>query len=461
MKPLWNRWNHEGGYRQVFVIAFPLILSTGAMTIQHFVDRVFLSWYSTEAIAAAMPAGILNFTIMSFFIGTASYVSTFIAQYYGAGQYHRIGSILWQGLYVSLFGGLVLFLLIPFARPIFAIVGHDTLVQFYEIEYFQILCIGGFPGIASATISGFFSGRGKPWPVMWVNTISTAANLGFDYILIFGKLGFPEMGIKGAGIATVVASIISLFVYVVIISSKIHRAKYRTLKAWKPDKKLLLRLLRFGVPSGLQFLLDMTGFTVFILLVGRLGTVSLAATNIAFNINSLAFMPMIGAGIAVSVLVGQYLGKNEPRLAQYSVYSGFHMTFLYMLSIAAAYVIIPDLFIMPFITKTDPEGFVEIHRLIVVLLRFVAVYSIFDTMNIIFASAIKGAGDTRFVMFMIMILTPFILIIPTYIAVVIFKFGLMISWLIASAYVISLGLAFFFRFLGGKWKTMRVIESAN
>ncbi len=456
-----KRWNTEGGYRQVLVIAFPLILSTGTMTIQHFVDRMFLSWYSTEAIAAAMPAGLLNFTIMSLFIGISSYVSTFIAQYYGAGQYHRIGVAVWQGIYVSLIGGIVLLLLIPMAQSIFEFVGHAPLVRDNEIVYFRILCIGGIPSIASAAISGFFAGRGKPWPVLWVNVISTAVNLVFDYLLIFGKLGFPELGIRGAGIATLMASVVSFCLFVLLISVRRYREKYRILKSWKPEKDLLVRLLRFGTPAGMQFMVDMAGFTIFILLVGRLGTSILAATNIAFNINSLAFMPMMGAGTAVSVLVGQYLGKNKPGLAQYSTYSGFHLTFIYMLTIAVSYVIIPDIFIIPFISKTDPEGFNEIYRLIIVLLRFIAVYSLFDTMNIIFSSAIKGAGDTRFVMFMIMFLTPFVLVIPTYFAVIVFNRGLMFTWVIASSYVICLGLGFFIRFLGGKWKSMRVIEKAE
>jgi len=458
MQYLIQLWKREAGYRQVLTIAIPLILSTGAWSIQHFVDRMFLSWYSVETIAAAMPAGILNFSIMSLFIGTATYVSTFVAQYYGAGRYHRIGPALWQGVYVSIIGGLVLLLIMPFARPIFSLVGHDSLVQRHEIVYFQILCLGGAPFIASSAISGFFAGMGRPWPVMWVNTSSTAVNLIMDYALIFGRWGFPELGIKGAGLATVLSGVFSFLVYAFLCASKANNRTYHTLKGWRPEKNLFLRLVRFGLPSGVQFFLEMMGFTIFILLVGRMGITSLAATNIAFNINTIAFMPMIGCGIAVSVLVGQYLGKERPELAQRSVYSGFHMTFVYMSTIAAAYVLTPDIFLAPFAAKADPQGFAEIYGMSVILLRFVALYSVFDTMNMIFASAIKGAGDTRFVMYAIMILTAFVLIIPTYLAIVILGYGLMVSWTFASAYVIILGFTFYFRFLGGKWKTMRVIE---
>ncbi|MBW2038069.1 MAG: MATE family efflux transporter [Deltaproteobacteria bacterium] len=458
MQNLKQRWRAEGGYREVLVIATPLILSTGAWSVQHFVDRMFLSWYSPQAIAAAMPAGMVNFTVMSLFLGTASYVSTFVAQYYGAGRFARIGPVLWQGVYVSLLGGLVLICLIPFAWPIFRLVGHDPLVQRCEVQYFQILCLGGGPFIASSALAGFFSGRGRPWPVMWVNTFSTAVNLVMDYALIFGEWGFHELGIKGAAIATVLSGIFSFLVYVALISKRTHATTYHTLKGWRPERELFVRLLRFGFPSGVQFFLDMTGFTLFILLVGRLGTVNLAATNIAFNINTLAFMPMIGCGIAVSVLVGQYLGSDRPDLAERSAYSGFHLTFLYMTSIAAAYVLVPDLFVAPFAARANPEGIADIYGLAVILLRFVAIYSVFDTMNIIFASAIKGAGDTRFVMVMMLFIPVFALVIPAYVTIVLLGYGLMVAWVIASIYAIILGFAFYFRFRGGKWKTMRVIE---
>ncbi len=452
------RWHSEGGYRQFLVIAFPLILSTGALSVQHFVDRMFLSWYSPEAIAAAMPAGMVNFCIMSLFIGTAAYVNTFVAQYFGAGREDRIGPVIWQGIYVSALGGLAVMALIPFAEPIFCLVDHDPEIQRLEVEYFIILCLGAGPMIASTALSGFFSGRGRTWPVMWVNVLATGVNLILDYVLVFGRWGFPEMGIRGAGIATVCSGIFSLLMFFPLVCRPLHDRKYHTLKGWRLEKRLFLRLFRFGFPSGVQFFLDMAGFTIFILLVGRLGTVSLAATNIAFNISTISFMPMIGSSIAVSVLVGQYLGRDRADMATRSVYSGFHLTFSYMTLIAMAYLMVPKLFVFPFAAGSDAADFAEIYRITVLLLRFIAVYSIFDTMNLVFASAIKGAGDTRYVMSAIVIASALLLVTPTYLGVVVMGWGLMISWINVSAYIMVLGVVFFFRFRGGKWKSMRVIE---
>ena len=458
MQNLKNRWRSEGGYREVLVVAIPLILSTATWSVQHFVDRMFLTWYSPEAIAAAMPAGMLNFSMVSIFMGTAGYVTTFVAQYYGAERYDRIGPALWQGVYVSLLGGLAIVCAIPFAEPVFRLVGHSPLVQQNEVDYFQVLCLGAGAYSASYALSGFFSGRGKTWPVLWVNVATTVVNLVLDYALIFGRWGFPELGIRGAGIATVVAGVFSLLMFLALLCSRSNNNTFHTIKGWRLEKDLFVRLLRYGFPSGVQFFLEMAGFTAFVLLVGRLGIASLAATNIAFNINTLAFMPMIGCGIAVSVLVGQYLGGDNPDRAQSAVYSGFHLTLVYMLSIAAAYVLVPDVFVAPFALRADPAGFSEIYGYSIILLRFVAVYSVFDTMNIVFCSAIKGAGDTRYVMLITVILSVFVFILPVYLAVVVFELGLMVAWIFATAYIISLGFIFYLRFIGGKWKTMRVIE---
>ena len=456
-----KRWSSEGGYRSVLSIAVPLILSTGAWSILHFVDRMFLTWYSPEAIAAAMPAGMLNVTLMSLFLGTAGYVSTFVAQYHGSGQHHRIGPVLWQGIYIAIAGGILHLLFVPLAGPFFRFVGHEPLVQEYEIVYFQVLCLGATPAIASSAIAGFFSGRGKAWPIMWVNVLATALNIILDYVLIFGKWGLPELGMKGAAIATVLSACFSFAIYLVLFLRSTHKRPYYTLRGWMFERPLFLRLMYFGFPSGVQFFLEMAGFTAFILLVGRLGTMELAATNIAFNINNLAFMPMIGFGMAVSVLVGQYLGKGKPDLAQRSVYSSFHLTFLYMASVAAAYLFVPNIFINPFASQADPASFAAIRKTTLILLRFVAIYSLFDALNIIFASAIKGAGDTRFVMFMIIVVSSLVLVVPSYIALVLLQTGIYTAWTIASIYISILGLVFLFRFLGGKWKSMRVIEQTD
>ncbi|MEE8397696.1 MAG: MATE family efflux transporter [Desulfobacterales bacterium] len=455
------RYHDEAGYRQLFVLAIPLIFSSGAVAVQQFVDRMFLAWHSPEAIAATMPAGMVFWTIMSLFTGTTGYISTFVAQYWGAGQERQIGSVIWQGMHIAVIAGLVCLIFVPFSADFFRIIGHPATIQEMETTYFRLLCFGAGPATASAAISGFFTGRGKTVPVMWVNIFGTGLNMLLNYVLIFGKWGLPAWGVFGAGLATLIATCSTLLVLLVMLLHPAHERRFATLSGWRPNLPLLSRLIRYALPNGIQFTIEQIGFTVFILLVGRLGMVELAATNIAFNINMLAFMPMMGFGTAISVVVGQNLGKDRPDLAERSVYSGLHLTFIYFVAMSILYVFTPYIFVWPFAAGAEPGSLVEIEKMVTILLRFIAIYMLFDALSITFSSGIKGAGDTRFVMFMIVGFAIFGLTLPLYIALVIFKMGLYTAWGIITVYIILLGFIFMFRFHGGKWKSMRVIEQAT
>jgi MATE family multidrug resistance protein len=451
-------WTSEGGGRELLRTALPLILATSASTIQQVVDRLFLNWYSPEAIAASMPAGILNFCLMTFFLGTAGYANTFIAQYFGAGIKDRIGPVIWQGIYISLIGAVFIAALVPLAPWFFGLLGHAPGVRKDEIAYFSVLSLGSLPFLLGNVLSCFYSGQGRTWPLFAANIIATAVNAVLDYCLIFGHWGFPEMGITGAGIATVIAGFASLAYYILALSAPRLRREFALWKSTAVVPGLLLRMLKYGIPSGLQFFLDVVGWTGVILLIGRIGTTELAASNIAFNLNMFAFMPMVGFGIAVSIVVGQYLGANRPEIAARSVWICFGLTFGYMLLISLGYWFIPGLFLAPYMLKADPASAAAVASTAAFLLKFIAVYSLFDTMNIVFISALKGAGDTIFVMAVFGVSSLVFLILPVAVAVVRFHADLTTVWVIITAYVILLGFVFLGRFIGGKWKSMRVIE---
>ncbi len=328
-----------------------------------------------------------------------------------------------------------------------------------EVQYFRILCYGSGAAVLGSTLSCFFIGRGKTMVVMGVNFIAALANVVLDYAWIFGHWGFPRLGIRGAAYATVAATVLRFLLFIAIVLRRAYRQKYATASGWKPDLGLFRRLMRFGLPSGAQLMLEILGFSLFVLLVGKLSSEALAATNITFNINSLAFTPMLGFAFAVSTLVGQYLGANQPEIAARSANSTFRMSCMYVGTFCLIYIVAPGLFVQFYGPRSNPGEFESIRRTVALLLKFVAVYSVFDMLNIIYAHAIKGAGDTRFVMWVSVGLSWPILIIPTYLICVVFKGSLYTAWAFMTAYVMVLGLTFYLRFRGGKWKTMRVIEA--
>ncbi len=454
-----QRWSEPCGYREVCNIALPLVLSTSSWTIQSFVDRMFLTWYSPETLAASTPASIISFTVLSFFIGTASFVSTFVAQYFGANRPERIGPSVWQGIYFSLTTFFLFIALVPASGFIFNLVGHNEQLKILETQYFQVLCYGEGFAIYSAVISAFFSGLGHTWTLMWVNILITIINIVFDYCMIFGYGGFPELGIIGAGWATVISQISGAILFsILLFGNSEYRKKFAIVSGWKIDYSLLKRLLLFGSPNGVQYFLDGLAFTFYIILVGRLGTDELTVTTLAFHINTIAFLPMIGFSIATTTLVGQSLGRDQPNLASRATWNSFHLTFVYMGTIAVLYVVTPNIFLLPFATNVDPIVFEKLRPVTITLLKFIAVYSIFDTCNVIFSGTLKGAGDTKFVMYFSLICGWLVLVLPTYFITKTSNKNFLLTWVFVTLYVSLVGLGFLIRFLQGKWKNMRVIE---
>ena len=450
---------NEGGCKEVLKIAFPLILSSSAFTLQMFVDRVFLMWYDRDAMSGAMMGGILNFVFFSFFLGTATYASTFVSQYDGAKMRNRIGPAVWQSIYFSIAAGVVMAAITLFDKKMIALVGHQQTIAHYELIYFRILNIGAMFGLVDSSLSCFLTGRGKTWTVMWVNVVKTAVNVVLDYAMIFGRLGFPQWGIGGAAIATVISSIAGCVIYFVVFFLPANRRNYGS-SIFKTDIELFRRLMKFGLPSGVQFMLDILGFMLFVVFVGRIDAVSFAASSMALQINTLSFMPMIGFGMATSVLVGRALGAEKPQIARKATFSAAKLTFGYMVAVAAGYWFFPNVFMLPFEARASVEQMEAMRPIAKTLLYFVSFYCIFDTGNIIFSAALKGAGDTKFVMYISIWLNWLLMVLPSWAAIT-FLHGmarLYAAWVALTAYVCALAVLFFLRFLAGKWKTMRVIE---
>ncbi len=437
-----------------------MILSTASWSVQHFVDRIFLTWYSTDALAASLPAGMTNFVFVSLFLGTTGYVNTFVAQYVGAGRPERVGPSLWQGVYLSFISAGVGLLVALLAAPIFQLVGHSEAVQANEIDYFRILCYGMGPLILSTALSCFYSGRGHTWAVLGVSVGAVVCNIIADYALIFGHWGAPEMGIRGAAWATNGSALFATLLYLVLLSRPTHRVRFALFSGWRFDGNLFRRLLRFGGPSGVNFMLDIMSFTLFILIVGRIGTLELTATNLAFNINSLAFMPLIGAGIGLSTMVGQRIGADDPDAAEYCTWTGLHLALAYMGIMALAYLLLPDLFLLPYGVGAQGPEFAAARDLARQLLRFVAFYCLFDAGFMMLTAALKGAGDTRYVMVASVLLGVGLMVLPPLIAVEFFGAGVFIVWIFICAFLAAGSVTFYLRFRGGKWRSMRVIEAS-
>jgi len=453
-------WSRPCGGREVLAVALPLIVQTCFWSIMWFIDRLFLSWYSKEATAAALPGGMYHWTMICLPAGITSYANTFVAQYYGAGRKHRVGNAVQHAVWFG-WATVPLFLLaIPLAPWLFARTSDNPSVVHQEAIYFQVLALGAGASVISGAQSCFYTGRGLTGIVMLVNCLGTLLDISLEYTFIFGAFGFPRLGIAGAALTTAISNWTTVLMFWLLMRRPKDRAEFG-LDDHHFDSDLFRRLIRFGLPSGLPQLIEALAFTVLTVSIARASDVGGAATSIAMTINAMAFVPMIGLNITATTLVGQKLGENRPELAERATWTAMILGMAYTGLFAMLYLMIPDVFLILH-TAFAADDFPEVRTTTIVLLRFVALYCFFDSAQIVLIGALRGAGDTKF----IMLATSLIGILAVAAGWTCEEYfhwrergiALWGWWWILTAWVLALGVVYMLRFIGGKWKSMRVIE---
>jgi MATE family multidrug resistance protein len=448
-----------GGSRELLALAAPLIASQSFMTVQVFLDTILLAWHDQREMAASLPAVMWFWLPFGLLQVTAGYTSTFVAQYTGARRPHRVGPAVWQGIHFAILAGALFFLMIPAAPALIELGGHSPALQALEVKYLRSLAIAAMPMLVMSAVNGFFSGRGQTWIVLGIEAFGTVVNMLMALALIFGRAGFPELGIEGAGLATACGSWASALLAIGLLLRAKYRAEFATGAGWRPEKALLGRLVRYGGPAGMQMFLDVLVFNLFTQLVGRLGEAEMGATTLTIRLNMVAFLPMIGLGQAICILVGQRLGADRPDLAEKSAYTGLRWIFGYMCVVATIYITMPGLLVSIFEGGRDPADFATVAALVPNMLLCVAIFSLADSVNFAFSFALRGAGDTWFVSWLTFCLAWPIMVVPTFLAV---QAGASVYWAwgFATAHIFAMAVCFYARFRSGKWKSMRVIEAA-
>lgn len=447
---------NRGRLLDVLAVAMPLVLASACHAVNMFVDRLMLTRYSQAAAAASLGGGLTNFTIACFFFGTVSYTGTFVAQYAGARQFMRIGTAVWQGIFLALASGALLATGCFWAEPFFSLFLHAPEVLEAEISYFRVLSLGVFIFLSSCALSCFWTGRGKTVVVLVVSVVVSLCNIPFNYILIYGGCGLPELGITGAGIGTVAAELVGLLFYLALFFTPSARRHFGTAKL-RIDLDLMRRMLRYGAPNGVQLLLDMVGFNTFCLVLGFYGAAVFEATSIAFGINNIAFCPVMGVGQTAAILVGQAIGAGNIPLAKRSVRNAFILITLYSAAMVVLFTGFQDLVLAPFIRSGDPAQ-LEAIRLTRIMLVLICSYLLVDGINIVLSNALRGAGDTYFTMVLFGAVGVLGFALP---CVALFFLGApwWSLWVALDSEIFLLAVIFYIRFRQGKWTKMRVIEA--
>ncbi|MCH2176502.1 MAG: MATE family efflux transporter [Lentisphaeria bacterium] len=447
----------KGGINELVSIVFPVVVSAACITIMTVTDRLFLSKLGSDQMNAAMIGGLTQFMFISFFIGVIGYGTAMVAQQVGAGNKLRCPRIVFQTLYVSLFASPIVIACIPIGHALFDSSGHSPSQLAYEKDYFSILMFSGIFTLFYNGFCCFFSGVGKTRIIMYSSIVSCIVNIGFNYVLIFGKFGLPALEIHGAAYGTILSSFVGLLVIMFAYFNPKHRLKNSISWYYPPSKSIIYNLFRFGGPSGIEFLLNFAAFNLLVITFHSYGETVATAATIALNWDMISFVPMIGLGIGVTSLFGRYMGAQDEESAKRTVHSGLKVSISYALFCLLIFITCTYPMIQFFEPNEQKEVFQQSVPLAIFMVRTISIYVLFSATFTVFSGALKGAGDTLWIM-VASVLTHW-----SFVGGIIFmirKGGAdpKTSWWIFILMVIVLCALYFMRYQSGAWKKIGAIK---
>ncbi|MEM8912541.1 MAG: MATE family efflux transporter [Planctomycetota bacterium] len=460
----------------------PLMVSTGMFSLVLFVDRTMLLWHDPSEMGAALAAGNLFWLVICPFVGIASITGAIVSQLVGAGQNRQVGTLLWQVIWlaamtVPLFGAVSLT-----GDTWIRWAGQPESIRAIEVAYFSTLLWGGAGEVLQTGLSGFYAGIHRTRTIMVISLISGLLNMMLDAVLIFGVdlslvgLGSPgervfHWGIEGAAIASVASFHFKAIVFALLLCQRAWRDSYGIFDQWKLNGAMMRRLVFFGLPAGLMYEAEAGGFTAIVLRIGRLGEGPLQATTMAINFNMIAFIPLVGLSIATSVLVGQYLIRDGWRPALQRVQAAMLIGWTYSIAWALAYGLAADAMIGFYGLSAPRTSLVDqtaVSNLAASLLGFVAIYVVFDAHQLILAGALRGAGDTWYVLAAFTVVSLAAVLLGIYFEPTLDRLedvtasstqsALAYWWWVITGWVFALAVAMTARFMSGRWRSMRMVE---
>ncbi len=430
-------------------ISLPMVVSQGTFAVMIFTDRYFMSQIDAIHMAAALGGGVAAFFSFCFFTGLFSYANALAAQYLGAGELSKCSKVVTQGIAMTIMCSPLLVIITYFVSGIFEGVGHDPRQVELERIYYVILMMGVVITLAKTCVSSYFAGIGRTHIVMICDVCGMVCNVPLCYLMVFGKLGFPELGIIGAGVSTIVASTFAFLLFVFFYLRKEHREKFYVMESFRLDWAILRRFLRLGFPSGLELFLNMAAFNLFLLMFQSYGVVQGASAAIVFNWDLLSFVPMIGINIGVISLIGRFVGANDMERTEEVMSAGFIIGIFYSLALAVIYIT----FRFPLVEIFAPPtgDFSEIRELSAFMMIGLSSYVMADALIIVSGGVLRGAGDTRWLMYASVGLH-WAMLVAQYYVILVWGYGPRVSWLTFCAMIFVIAVVYLWRLKSGVWR---------
>lgn len=447
-------------YSDIIRIAWPSLIELILTQLASMVDLMMVGSIGGEAnptlgAQALTAVGLTTqpkFLLMTAFMAMNTGVTALVARYKGTGDKEKANLVVRQGLLFTFVVTLILSILgVVFARPMIIFMGStEEHVTVWATQYLQIQMAGFLTMALTSTITASLRGVGDSRSSMVYNMIANVVNVIFNWLLIYGNLGFPEMDVAGASLATVIGQLVAFIISVGLILKGNGFLKLELKKGFMPHKETLSNMLNIGLPAMIEQLLMRAGMIIFAKTVATLGTTAYATHQVCMNIQALSFMTGQAFAVSATTLMGQSLGKRRPDMAQ--AYCSRTRRIGMICAIVLALIFI--FFGGDIVALYNKDS--EIIRVGAQILLIMAVLQPLQTSQFIIAGGLRGAGDTRatavitFITVLLVRPTLAILLVST------FNFGLYGAWIAMAADQLLRSTLVLLRYQSGKWKNIRL-----
>ncbi len=452
-----KKFKKNGDVKDVLVVALPMLLSMSFDTIMTFIDRLFLSKLGPAEMNAALGAGAVQLALTMFFTGAISYTTAMVAQRLGAKKTSDCARVFMQSVYLSLISVPLLYLTIPLGHVAFGMEHLPADQLEYQKTYFNILMFGGIINLVRNAAPCFFSGIGEPKIVMKAAFVGMIVNVACNFVLIYGLGPIPALGVAGAAYGTLIGNLVSTIILFVKFFAKSCNSRFNTRSSFAFSWPLTRELLQKGIPSGVEMFLNMSAFQLMILMFHALGPDAATASSVMFNWDMVAYVPLMGLEVASTSLVGRYVGARDAAAATRSTYSGLKLGWGYSLIMGIFFVFLPgvltDIF-RPDVAEASAEAiaiFDAARPMSIFMLRIATFYIFVEVLLVVYAGALRGAGDTVWVMFTCAIMN-WCVSGALYVAAYIFHLPAHYAWIAVVAVYSTAPVIFWWRWKSGKWR---------
>lgn len=391
--------NYTKEFRYNLKLASPVMLGMLGHTFVSFIDNIMVGQLGAAELAAVSLGNSFIFIAMSIGIGFSTAITPLVAEADTEGNFEKGKSVFKHGLFLCTVLGLILFGILLFAKPLMYIMDQPEEVVNLAIPYLDLVAFSLVPLIIFQAFKQFSDGLSLTKYPMYATIVANLLNVAINYVLIFGKFGFPEMGIVGAAVGTLVSRFVMVaYLWWLLAKREKSKAYVTNLKFFQLSKQPIKKLSNLGLPSAMQMFFEVGIFTAAIWLSGTLGANAQAANQIALNLSSMTFMVATGLSVAAMVRVGNQKGLKDfkalKRIAESIFLVGFIFAVIFALLFVAFHQMLPDLYV----DLDDPENAVdtaEVVKIAATLLLTAAVFQISDSLQVIALGALRGLQDVK------------------------------------------------------------------